>query len=257
MNELHATKLDEVLMARAVLYGLLQRVFADVPDDVLAENESCEVMDQCFAVLGDAWGLEDGRTIRADGAFGNGADSSVPDAPDAAVDSTSGTTDIAVDSTSGTTSVSAAPALTLEGEYNRLFVGVGKPAVCLWESIYETGVNALFQQNTLAVRAFYADWGFEARDKGRVADDHVAIELAFLRELTLQAANGQGAERERLLEAQRCFLSDHLLRWSDAFAQQVIDNDHTGYYAAYARLLADFVRRDETFLNEVLSGPVK
>ena len=117
MNQVQSDALDEVLVARAAMYGLLQRVFSDVPDRALAENESCEVMDQCFEVLGESWGLRDCPTCKV----GEGAG---PKAPDAAP-------------------------LTLEGEYNRLFVGVGKPAVCMWESIYATRVNALFQPNTL------------------------------------------------------------------------------------------------------------
>lgn len=55
MNQVQSDALDEVLVARAAMYGLLQRVFSDVPDRALAENESCEVMDQCFEVLGEAW----------------------------------------------------------------------------------------------------------------------------------------------------------------------------------------------------------
>ena len=50
LSLIHIYALDEVLVARAAMYGLLQRVFSDVPDRALAENESCEVMDQCFEV---------------------------------------------------------------------------------------------------------------------------------------------------------------------------------------------------------------
>lgn len=64
MNQVQSDALDEVLVARAAMYGLLQRVFSDVPDRALAENESCEVMDQCFEVLGEAWGLRDCRTCK-------------------------------------------------------------------------------------------------------------------------------------------------------------------------------------------------
>ena len=105
MNQVQSDALDEVLVARAAMYGLLQRVFSDVPDRALAENESCEVMDQCFEVLGEAWGLRDCRTCKV----GEGAGPKVPEQD-----------------------IDAVP-LTLEGEYNRLFVGVGKPAVCMWE----------------------------------------------------------------------------------------------------------------------------
>lgn len=85
--------------------------------------------------------------------------------------------------------------LTLEGEYNRLFVGVGKPAVCMWESIYATGINALFQPNTLEVRNVYLRNGFKPLGMGKVADDHMAIELAFMRELALETTRAGEAQR--------------------------------------------------------------
>ena len=171
MNQVQSDALDEVLVARAAMYGLLQRVFSDVPDRALAENESCEVMDQCFEVLGEAWGLRDCRTCKV----GEGAGPKVPEQD-----------------------IDAVP-LTLEGEYNRLFVGVGKPAVCMWESIYATGINALFQPNTLEVRNVYLRNGFKPLGMGKVADDHMAIELAFMRELALETTRAGEAQRASLL----------------------------------------------------------
>lgn len=220
MNQVQSDALDEVLVARAAMYGLLQRVFSDVPDRALAENESCEVMDQCFEVLGEAWGLRDCRTCKV----GEGAGPKVPEQD-----------------------IDAVP-LTLEGEYNRLFVGVGKSAVCMWESIYATGINALFQPNTLEVRNVYLRNGFKPLGMGKVADDHMAIELAFMRELALEATRAGEAQRASLLTEQRLFLEEHLLRWVDAFSERVVEHDRSGYYRDYARLLADFVDKDAAFL---------
>ena len=127
--------------------------------------------------------------------------------------------------------------LTLEGEYNRLFVGVGKPAVCMWESIYATGINALFQPNTLEVRNVYLRNGFKPLGMGKVADDHMAIELAFMRELALETTRAGEAQRASLLTEQRLFLEEHLLRWVDAFAERVVEHDRSGYYRDYAACL--------------------
>lgn len=225
MSRMEAVDIEETLAARAVLYGLLQRVFSDVPDDDLAANESGEVVGQCLEVLRAACGLEDCREATVGEAAARGREAAA----------------------------AGQAAWTIDGEYNRLFVGVGKPAVCMWESIYATGVNALFQPDTLAVRQFYADWGFQARDKGRVADDHVAIELAFLRELAIAAAQEEGPRRQVLLQAQQAFLAEHVSRWADAFAEQVAANDKSSYYAGYARLLANFAVRDAAFLEETLA----
>lgn len=224
MNDRQLFDVEQVLVARAALYGLLQRVFSEAPDEELSKNETCEVMTQCFDVLGEACGLRDRRECTV----GDWRADDSADKPEGAP-------------------------LSLGGEYHRLFVGVGKPAVCLWESIYLTGINALFQQNTLEVRRFYARHGFEARDAGRVADDHLAIELAFLRELALQTASSEGSERIDLLRAQQEFLTEHVARWVNSFVDQVVEHDRTGYYRGYARLLSDFIAQDAVLLDSLLA----
>lgn len=268
MGQERSLDLESVLVSRAVMYGLLQRVFSEVPDEDLAANEACEVVGQCFAVLEDACGLRDCRSCMAAPWLGasedperGGSEGSVGDAAGGdgiAVDATSiATDDVADSSCSGVDAAgdgAVRTPLTLEGEYNRLFVAVGKPAVCPWESMHLTGINALFQQNTIEVRRFYARHGLEARDAGRVADDHMAIELAFMREVALQAAKEEGSLRSELLHAQRQFLSEHLICWVDSFAEQVIQQDRSGYYCGYARLLADFIARDAVLLDKLLEG---
>lgn len=226
MGQTQMVDVEEVLAARSVLYALLQRVFSDVPDGDLAKNESSDVVGQCFDVLHSVYGLRDCRKEYVDKIHLQAPGSATSDAL----------------------------SWTVAGEYNRLFVGVGKPVVCMWESIYSTGVNALFQPATLVVRRFYEAWGFETRDKGKVADDHIAIELAFLRELAILAAREDLSRREELLRAQRSFLSEHLSCWVDVFAGKVIENDRSGYYAGYAKLLAAFVADDSEFLAAFLSN---
>ena len=139
--------------------------------------------------------------------------------------------------------------LSLDGEYNRLFVGVGKPAVCMWESVYATGNASLFQENTLAVRRIYERFGLQSRDYPRVADDHLAIELAFMRELALRAMQGQAAERNEVLAAQLDFIEKHLGTWVGSFAIQVNEQDRTGHYRNYASLLDDFIELDREVLS--------
>lgn len=206
-----------LLAARAVIYGLLQRVFSETPDELLHERERSEIvveaLDVYRSLAASARAREDASTLSPCGE---------PECP-------------------------AAGSLehpTLEGEYNRLFVGVGKPAVCVWESVYLTGNSSLFQTNTLHVRRFYEQFGLQSRDRPRAADDHIAIELAFLRELALRSLDSEGDERCRLLRAQLDFLELHLGKWVHSFADNVVEADRTGYYGGYARLLGAFVETD-------------
>lgn len=221
MHSTHDIDESMVLAARAMIYGLLQRVFSETPDALLHEQERSEIVAEALAVYRSlATPLRACENASALSPYG-GPERSAAGSP-------------------------AHP--SLEGEYNRLFVGVGKPAVCVWESVYLTGNSSLFQENTLQVRRFYERFGLQSRDHLRVADDHVAIELAFLRELAIRSSGSEGNVKRRLLSAQLDFLEHHLGKWVGDFADNVIHADITGYYDHYARLLESFVETDRCAL---------
>ena len=214
---------EMALGARAVLYGLFQRVFAEVPDEALREHEQSDVVATAFEVyrgLAAQLGVEAERLT-------------APSASEEVTASADGT------------------ARTLSGEYNRLFVGVGKPDVCMWESIYTTGNAALFQEHTLTVRRFFQRFGLQSRDYPRTADDHLAIELAFMREMAIRSMMAESDERLKLLEAQAEFLRDHLGTWVGKFAGQVSDAGAPAYYREYADALATFIQVDAAVLSQI------
>ena len=214
--------IEMTLASRSILYGLLQRVFSETPDAALDELEHSEVTRTAAQVYAD---LATRFDCRGSECF------LIPERPDGFDGDRS--------------------PLSLEGEYNRLFVGVGKPAVCTWESIYATGNAALFQANTLTVRQFYERFGLQSRDYPRTADDHVAIELAFMRELAIRSIEAHENSLCQLLHAQLEFLNAHLGTWVEAFAKQVSDADKTGYYRSYALMLQAFVNTDKAVLDNL------
>lgn len=249
---MQATHLDmqAALAARAVLYGLLQRVFSEAPNQKLHEQENSEVVRESLHTYARIAALFDIEK----GSFETAAWPTVENIACNVVET------------------------TLEGEYNRLFVGVGKPAVCVWESVLLSGNPALFQINTLEVRRFYERYDLRSRDCPRTADDHIAIELAFLRELAIRVISLQkGARFEEgdcepgggcssmpldmvldrelrdLLRAQADFLREHLGMWADGFAEQVVEQDRSGYFCQYARLLVSFVNVDQRVLAACLN----
>lgn len=224
MHWTHDIDEDMVLAARALIYGLLQRVFSEIPDSLLSEQERSEIVIEALGVYRDIALL-----------IGKHEDAAAL-SPDRAPSRTTENTLVQP---------------SLEGEYNRLFVGVGKPAVCVWESVYLTGNSSLFQASTLQVRHFYKRFGLQSRDRIHVADDHIAIELAFLRELAIRALDLDGEERCELLQAQRDFLQQHLGRWIISFTDNVMNADKIGYYCDYARLLRSFVAIDQHALTSM------
>lgn len=174
-------------------------------------------------------------------------------------------------------------------EYTRLFLGPRKVMAPLHESAYLSGTSRMFTAETMAVRKFYERYGYVMKAKNREPEDGVGVEFEFLRNLcdrcialleqagaALPDASGGKAvcategksvptpERKatvpyvgnallqvgRLLEAQRAFKEQHLSRWAYLFAQRVIENDKSGFYAVWAKYLLDVLDEDDALLRE-------
>ena len=129
----------------------------------------------------------------------------------------------------------------LQSDYTRLFIGPGEVIVPPWESVYFNKERLIFQEQTLEVRSWYRRFGLEAEHLHREPDDHIGLELAFLVHLaqlglTEPEDGDQQANLEQILQAQKDFLSEHLLRWGSAFCNQVCDKANTLFYRGAAQL---------------------
>ena len=137
-------------------------------------------------------------------------------------------------------------------EYTRTLVGPGKLPSSPWESVHVTGDDTLFTLVTLDVRNAYRAQGFLPQDYPRVADDHVALECAFLAALARQALELAAQDSEdacaRVLGASQAFLEEHLLKWVDTYATQLAESS-SSFYAAVAAALAAFAHADEERLR--------
>lgn len=82
----------------------------------------------------------------------------------------------------------------LEVAYGRLFVGPGTIEAAPWESVYLDGDGTLFRPSTLEVRKAYVGQGFIPRNYPHVADDHIGLELDFMRLLAdrMKLFDGKG-----------------------------------------------------------------
>lgn len=134
-----------------------------------------------------------------------------------------------------------------------LFLGVGKPLAPVWESVYFSESRLLFQEQTLEVRKWYARYGLEVERVGHEPDDHIGLELSFVAHLATLAAlalekNNQ-AEAEELLQAQRDFLSHHLLRWAMDWAELVQKHASTNFYRGLAHMTLGGLQAAAEVLN--------
>ena len=144
----------------------------------------------------------------------------------------------------------------LQNEYTKLFIGPQKLPAPPWESVYVTRERMLFQACTLKVRKAYLAHGFIPANYPHEADDHLAIELDFMRQLAISASTAFGQHdfeaAHSLLRDQRVFLSEHLLVWIEEFAQNLAEAGKTEFYPAVAKLASRFVGIDATVLDELL-----
>lgn len=210
--------MEETLWAaRLVLYALFQKAFGAEPDDVLFDLVKGEVASEACDVFAAELDEEEGRMFRA--AF----DRLRVDAATAWTRSPEG----------------------VRADYTRLFVGPAALPAPPWESVHRQG--ALFQTSTLEVRRAYAAQGLAAEGSPRVADDHLAMELDFMRTLCSRALaslrSGDVQCAERCIEAQRTFLDEHLLVWTGSFAA-ALAREEASVYAGSGTLLALFVQLD-------------
>jgi len=121
-----------------------------------------------------------------------------------------------------------------------LFAGVGKPLAPIWESVYFSENRMLFQKQTLEVREFYARFGLQAERKGNEPDDHIGLELSFMAHLATLALQSlekdDQLQTEELLQAQRDFLTQHLLRWAPVWAELTEKHAETDFFKGVAHL---------------------
>lgn len=193
--------------ARAYLYQLLQGIFGVEPSDAQLELVAQkETLAAC-------------EEIESQGALCHAAENLASLAQGAQVDD-------------------------LKNRYSHLFLGPGNLEAAPWESVYVGRERLLLQSSTIAVRHFYTSCGFIPREYPHVADDHIALELDFMKRLSLAAAEGDGLASATAAE----FLEKHLGRWAQDFAIRVRETGGS-YYAASADLLVALVDRDRQMLS--------
>lgn len=128
----------------------------------------------------------------------------------------------------------------LKQDQLQLFIGIDHVLAPIWESIYFNENRFVFQEQTLQVRDWFSRFGLQAERLHQEPDDHIGLELSFVAHLATMAS--QAAEMEdqqtfaETLQAQRDFLTEHLLRWGPAWARLVKKHAETDFYRGLAHL---------------------
>lgn len=142
----------------------------------------------------------------------------------------------------------------LRQDYTALFIGPGHLLAAPWESVYLTEERLTFGEPTLAVREFYLRHGLELARKNSEPDDHFALEMEFMSRLIAgQIQNFTGGLRKEaafLEREQLAFLQQHLLKWTDAFTDNILRYAGTSYFRGLARLAKGYIAWDGDYLLE-------
>lgn len=145
---------------------------------------------------------------------------------------------------------------SLHWDYTRMFIGPYELPSPPWESAYLTEERLLFQEVTLNVRRAYLKYSFLPKDFGHEADDHLGLELDFMFQLTQLAINELEKENIagylQILQDQKSFLEEHLLKWVPALSDKVVESATTDFYEGMALILKGYLFLDLKALQELL-----
>lgn len=210
-------RLKNAVEERAVLYGFLARVFRKEADREFLE--AVKSMDYSNFDGGDEYGrrfIELGKSIAGQ--------------PDAVL-------------------------LDLARDYARTFLGAGLgrgQGAYPYESFYTSPDRLLMQEARDEVMFAYGEEMLKKSDDFSEPEDHIAFEMEFMAYLCRMALEaGSEDERKGYLAKQKKFFYDHLNRWAEMFAEDVLKVSRHGFYRSAAAVTAGFIAEEREFFKAV------
>ena len=130
---------------------------------------------------------------------------------------------------------------TLAQDYADLFVGPNALKAAPWGSVYLSEEQTTCGESTLAIKAFYREFGVEIDTGENEPEDHIGLIFAFLAHLTDQALEEASKEKDAekvqpWLCATKAFLTDHVLTWAPRFLEIMRENASTEFYRGISLL---------------------
>ena len=126
-----------------------------------------------------------------------------------------------------------------------------------YESVYTSEKRLMMQAARDEVLAIYRSCGFTKREDWTEGEDHLALELEFVRALNdraLAALNsGSYDEFTRLMTTQRNFMEFHVVGWVPMMTADLKRFAQTKFYQGLAYITEGFLRTDFAFLQDLLN----
>lgn len=143
-------------------------------------------------------------------------------------------------------------------DYSRTFLGSGVlngNAAFPYESVYTSEHALVMQEARDEVLAIFRAHGMDKAAGWTDPEDHIALELEFMRTLALRTRDALAAGDEQaartLVADQHGFLTAHLLNWAPRFLHDVPRFASTGFYRAFAALADAHLADDRALLEDI------
>lgn len=133
----------------------------------------------------------------------------------------------------------------LNREYTRIFVGP-RPPVTAHESYYREDMDYLGKGKAM-VESSYGAAGWKPPESYPEEADYVAVELAFLRRQIERQRTGA----EEAFGYERVFLEEHLTRWIDDCAADVVEYADSAFYEAVGHFLSGVVEFEDELAGQM------
>ena len=151
------------------------------------------------------------------------------------------------------------PILRLSIDYTKTFLGSGidtYSAAYPYESVYTSEKRLLMQDARDEVLAIYRANRLDKSDTWNVGEDHIAVELEFMRILNDRAAQAlRDNDMDRAftqLNTQRNFLLNHMASWIPVFTQDVRRFAETMFYEGVSYVTEGFLEEDLVLLDSIV-----
>lgn len=147
--------------------------------------------------------------------------------------------------------------LELAVDYANLFLGVGhargKGIAHPSESTYMVG--HLYHDAVDEVFEAYLGEDLIKSPHFKEPEDHIALELYFMAHLCGKAIislnSGKHQDFLKYLNMQKTFLVEHLLKWAQSFAEDMVKNANTLFYKALGKMMKGFLNMEEKIIDEL------
>ena len=141
----------------------------------------------------------------------------------------------------------------LATEFAALFLsGNRQRRVFPYESVYTSAEHLMMQESRDAVMNIFQTANLRRGDNVREPEDHIALEMAYMAHLNLEAAKASDqAGWQKAIALQQDFLRQHLMVWALDFCADLKKASRSAFYLWLAEFTRDFLTDEEEALRQL------